>query len=516
MKLSDPTQPAPSPTGPLRNIVILGGGSAGLLTAVGLSKHLPDARLQVVRSSKMGVIGVGEGTIATIGRFLHGYLQIDPVDFHQQVHPSIKLGIQFDWGSELPYHYSFSPQFSAANRIHQSFPGPVGFYCQEDARFANLASCLMTQGKVASRGPDGSPVLPPRFAYHLENKRFVNFLESFSDTCGIEKLDALVERVEVDQRGVQALVLDNGQSVTADLFIDCSGFRSELLGKALQEPFVSFKEALFCDRAVVGGWTRSDETYHAFTRAEAMESGWCWQIEHDTIINRGYVYSADFISDQDAETEFRQKNPRVTDTRVIQFNSGVYRRSWVKNVVAIGNSAGFVEPLEATAIGFISSASDQLISLLQSCAEGMTDIHRDLFNRQQETNWNQTRDFLALHYQPNRLSRTPFWRACRHDLKLGDAQDILDFYQVSGPDFRALDGRLRSNIFGAEGYLSILVGQNVPYRRQPVVSEAVTRRWNDVRSRWSALADEGVDMADYLGQVRSGKLPFMRAAQASP
>ncbi len=185
-------------------------------------------------------------------------------------------------------------------------------------------------------------------------------------------------------------------------------------------------------------------------------------------------------------------------------------------MVAIGNSAGFVEPLEATAIGFISSASDQLISLLQSCAEGVTDIHRDLFNRQQETNWNQTRDFLALHYQPNQQNRSPFWQACRHDLQLGDAQEILDFYQVSGPDFRALDGRLRSNIFGAEGYLSILVGQNVPYRRQPVVSENVTRRWNDVRSRWSSLAEEGVDMADYLEQVRSGKLPFMRAPQASP
>ena len=349
--------PTNGPDGRIQRVVILGGGTAALLTASAFARYLPDIEVVMVRSTKMGIIGVGEGTIATIGRFLHEYLGIDPLRFHREVHPSIKLGIQFDWGAQTPYHYSFPPQYSAANPIQSKLSHPVGDYCYPEATFADLSSSLMYHGKVAATDPEGNPVQSPSFAYHLENRRFVEFLEQWVKEQGIDAVDAIVKQVDVGEKGVASLLLDNGQTMTADLFVDCSGFRSELLGTALDEPFISFKESLPCDRAVVGGWRRSDETYNAFTTAQAMDSGWSWQIEHDEIINRGYVFASDFISDEAAEAEFRCKNPKVQDTRLIRFRSGYHRRSWVKNVVAIGNSAGFVEPLEATAIGFMSTRS---------------------------------------------------------------------------------------------------------------------------------------------------------------
>lgn len=484
-----------------------------MMAAVAFARHLPHIEVVIVRSSKIGIIGVGEGTIATIGRFLHDFLGIDPLRFHQAVLPSIKLGIRFDWGAETPYHYSFAPQFSAGNPIQAEFPRPVGDFCESEATFANLASSLMFHGKVAAVSPSGEPLQCPRFAYHLENRRFVGFLETLVEESGIRTVDAIVERVEVDEHGVKLLHLDDGDSVGADLFVDCSGFRSELLGTALEEPFISFDEALPCARAVVGGWKRTDEPYNAYTTAQAMNSGWSWRIEHDEIINRGYVYASDFISDDDAEQEFRRKNPKVVDTRVIRFRSGYYRRSWVGNVVAIGNAAGFVEPLEATAIGFMSTAIDHLVAFLRTGGGSVAEVHRTLYNRHQEGNWTQTRDFLAMHYKVNGLDQSEFWDFCRNDQPLGDAQEILDYYTAVGPDFRALQPRLRTDVFGAEGYLSILVGQKVPHRRKGVVSEGEHRTWDRWKQNCSTRGRGGMDMAEYLSRIRRGELQ-LRVAPA--
>lgn len=500
----------------VERVLILGGGTAGLLVALALKKHLPQVETVVVRSTKMGVIGVGEGTIASIGRFLHLYLGIDALRFHQQVLPSIKLGIQFKWGSDTPFHYTFAPQFTAAIPSQFNLTLPRGYYCHQNATYSDLISSLMFHGKVAIRNDFGESVLTPKFAYHLENRRFVEFLEQITDECEIQKTDAIVKNVLQDDRGVRSLELDNGENVEADLFIDCSGFRSELLGGALQEPFESYESALLCDRALVGGWPRTDEPYNAFTTAESMDSGWCWQIEHDNIINRGYVYSSNFVTDEQAESEFRRKNPRLQETRMLKFRSGVYRRAWVKNVVAIGNSFGFVEPLEATAIGLICSATAQLVNVLDAGSCCIQDINRKVFNDIQDMNWQQVRDFLALHYKPNRHDKSPFWDACRNDISLGNATDLMEYYQVVGPDFRAFDHRLRSDIFGAEGYLAMLVGQKVPYRRPSFASSTESEAWSGFRKYLSKQTDRGVDMHEFLSDLRLGsaQLPNRNLAGA--
>ena len=186
--------------------------------------------------------------------------------------------------------------------------------------------------------------------------------------------------------------------------MDASGFRAELLGRALEVPFKSYTDALFCNRAVIGGWTRTDEIIKPYTLAETMDAGWAWQIEHETFLNHGYVYSSSFITDDAAREEFLRKNPKVSnEPRIVKFRSGRYETMWKGNVVGIGNASGFVEPLEASAIQVI---------ILQS---------RTLA------------DFLAVHYKFNTRLDTPFWQAARSDIPLGEGEGVVEFYRETAP-----------------------------------------------------------------------------------
>ena len=255
-----------------KKIVVLGGGTAGLLAACAIARELPQVELAIVRSRKMGVIGVGEGTIPSVPSFLHQFLKIDVQRFNQLVQPSIKLGIKFHWGKRPFFYYPFSPQFTRQNQLLNH---PNGYFVDESTQYADICSALMHHDRVALSDANGRPIFQSNYAYHLENQKFVEFLEKLTDQLGLVKLDAVVRDVEVDAVGVKALILEDGRSIEGDLFVDCSGFRSRLLGDALAEPFVPFDNALFCDRAVVGGWNRSDaDVYHPYTTSETMNAGW--------------------------------------------------------------------------------------------------------------------------------------------------------------------------------------------------------------------------------------------------
>ena len=258
----------------IRTIVVLGGGSAGFLAALALKKHLSWANVVVVRSTKMGVIGVGEGTIVSVVNFLHGFLEIDPTEFMQRSRASLKLGIRYLWGKRNQFFYTFDQEFTAP------VPGsdiPRGYHCDDDCEFVGPVSALMANDKACIRHSNGRPALGNSYAYHLENETFVHYLEELADRAGIQKIDDVVASTSLGENGIEALHLESGAKVEGDLYLDCSGFRSELLGKALEEPFDDFSDSLFCDGAIVGGWERTDEDiYHPYTTAETMDHGWAW------------------------------------------------------------------------------------------------------------------------------------------------------------------------------------------------------------------------------------------------
>ena len=488
----------------VNRIIVLGGGSAGFLAAITLKTRLPELQVVVIRSKELGIIGVGEGTTVSVPNYLHGYLKIDPVEFQRLARPTYKLGIKFLWGPRPYFNYTFSTNF---DQQYRPLSRPNGFYCREDEdlEFSSVNSALMTLDKAFIRLPDGSPGIRNDVAYHIENADFVAFLETQAARVKVEVVDDTVANVEQDERGITGLNCKATGMQRADLYVDCSGFYSVLLSKALGEPFVSFKTSLLCDRAVVGGWARPEgENILPYTTAETMDAGWCWKIEHENRVNRGYVYSSPFISDTDAEAEFRRKNPRVDTTRIVKFISGRYERGWVKNVVSIGNSNGFVEPLESTSLAAICEECHALTVSLADTGRAPGPAMAAVYNRRNRQTWDDIRRFLAVHYKYNTRLDTPFWRSARSDVDLAGAEEFIDFYLENGPSIAwkntLITGR---DVFGYEGWLAMMVGQKVPYRRNFQPDDHERQVWRQLREQNRAQAAVGLTVRQALDVVRS-------------
>jgi tryptophan halogenase len=333
----------------------------------------------------------------------------------------------------------------------------------------------------------------------------VKWLENRCREDGVIIQDATVT-AEAGPQGVAALITETGERITGDLYIDASGFRSELLGRLLQEPFRSYTDSLYCDRAVIGGWQRgADEPIKPYTTAETMNCGWSWQIDHEHHINRGYVYSSSFISDDAAREEFLRRNPKVSPdkTRVVRYSSGRYERSWVGNVVAIGNSAGFVEPLEATALQVISVESSTLADTLADslCEPPRTLIN--LYNRYNGDQWDDIRNFLAVHYRFNTRRETTFWKACQHYVALHGAEPIVEFYRENGPSVVAGITLVHStNSFRMDGFLALLVGQQVPHQKPYTPPAAETEFWKRRRAQLALEARQGMTSEEAIAALR--------------
>jgi tryptophan 7-halogenase len=486
----------------IQYILVVGGGSAGFLAAISLKTKLPDLQVSVVRSAALGVIGVGEATTFAFPNYLHGRLQIEPGEFHRQAQPTWKLGIRFlNWSPRRHFDYTFRPQVTSR---WESLPKPNGYYCYEDFEYADVFPALMSHDKAFLRNQYGGPHIGTDVAYHIENRTFVAYLEAFAARLGIAIDDDLVLEVKQDDAGVAGLVLKSGRTATADLYVDCSGFGSVLLSKTLREPYVSFTPTLFCDRAIWGGWERTDEPIRPYTTAEAMDAGWCWRIDHEHVINRGYVYSSAFLDDDEAEREFRAKNPKVQTTKPVKFVTGRYERAWVQNVVGIGNAAGFVEPLESTSLGVICDQSDSLVNSLVECDCRPTPTVVRQYNKRFALKWDNIRDFLGIHYKFNTGMDTPFWRECRAQCDIGGAAEVVEYYRENGPatyHHQTLLNRLSQ--FGLEGYWSLLIGQKVPYQRPYVPSPKERQTWRQIQEAFKAKALAAVSVNEALTLVRS-------------
>jgi tryptophan 7-halogenase len=491
-------------------IIVLGGGSAGFMAAIALRAKLRDVPVTVVRSKDIGIIGVGEGSTVPLTRFLH-YIAIGPKKFFEVAKPTWKLGLKFIWGKRPYFNYTFGPGME--HKADAALPKSMGFYCAEDMEFSDPHSSLMSMDRIFERTAGGGPAVHLMLAYHFENERFVEFLEGVAGALGVEIVEDTVADAKVDEQGVSELVMKSGRSMSADLYVDASGFASALLGRALGEPFIDFRTSLFCDRAVIGGWDRADSTDPAdqvikpYTTCETMPAGWAWQIEHERRINRGYVYCSDHASDEAAEREFRGRNPRVGPTRIVKFRTGRYEDAWVKNVVAIGNASGFVEPLEATALGVIAMQSRILTETIRESEREIRPGQRALFNRFNSRNWDSIRGFVALHYKFNDRLDTPFWQRCRAETDIREARRIVDFYEENGPTGvwgpTVVDNEFDQ--FTIAGYMTMLVGMRVPYRTTHVPTAAERASWEARRRRNRETAARAMTVRETIEALRSPK-----------
>jgi tryptophan halogenase len=488
----------------IKKVLVLGGGSAGFLAALALKTKLPQLQVDLVHSKDLGIIGVGEGSTLALTDFLHKYLGISARKFFATAQPTWKLGLRYLWGPRPHFHYTFSNQ-QLLGKV-EGLRKQKGFYCWDEMLDEDPFSALMERDRVFERQPNGNPAIHTTLAYHFENEKFVRFLAEYAQAAGVSISDDKMVEAQRGEDGIQSLRFASGRVENADLYVDCSGFVSALLGGALGERFVSYDRTLFCDRAVVGGWTRTNEPIKPYTTCETMQSGWCWQIEHETRINRGYVYSSGFISDEAAEREFREKNPLITETRIVKFISGRYENFWVGNVVAIGNAGGFVEPLEATALGVIAFQSRTLAEILRDGDQEATQFRRGQYNSLHRRNWDSIRDFLAVHYRFNTRVDSPFWRHCREHCDLAGAVPAVECYQENGPssyyEQTVFD---RPDQFGLAGYFALLLGQKVPVKTPYQPSDDEKRIWDNARRQHAAFAARSATIAQTLAATRSPK-----------
>jgi tryptophan halogenase len=490
---------------PVKSAIVLGGGSAGLIAALTLKRAIPELSVRLIRSKEIGVIGVGEGTTPAFHNHLHGALKVPTREFFERAHPTWKLGLRLIWGPRRDFNFTFAPQLQARR---PDLVRNQAYYVEQDFIDADISSALMKRNKAFPAGANGKPQIDMKnVAYHIENVNLVNYLEWRALEDGVEIIDATVLNAGRDGERITHLELESGEKLEADLYVDASGFRAKLIGETFDEPFVSYADTLFCDRAVVGPRERDDdEPIRPYTTAETMDHGWCWRIDHEHHINRGYVYSSAFVSDEDAEAEFRKQNPKVDKTRLVKFRSGRYRRAWIGNMVAVGNSSGFVEPLEATALGLLCSECRNIVSCLKESAMDPTPSVVDIYNIHFSDAWDDTRDFLAVHYKFNSLKDTPFWQHCREKVPLHNAEPLLKFYQENGPSWLAENTVFKGlPQFGLDGYYSMFIGMKVPHNKPHPATAQERLKWETYKSDWVRLAREGISVKEGLEILRDPK-----------
>jgi tryptophan halogenase len=484
----------------VRSVGVIGGGTAGYLTALALRARRPWLRVSLVESSTIPIIGVGEATVNEMVAFLHQFLGIDPVEFYREVRPTWKLGIKFDWG---PDPEGFLAPFDWASHS----VGMLGAL-EETGRIDGFSvqSLLMAAGKTPILMAGDRPVSLLKYlptAYHLDNARLVAFLTAQAERRGVEHVDATVADVVLrDREWIDHLRTTDGRTLSYDLYVDCTGFRSRLLGDALGEPFESFADSLFTDSAVTGN--RDHGGYlKPYTTATTMDAGWCWTIPTPEEDHHGYVFSSAAISDEEAAAELRQRFPGVSEPKFVRFRSGRRTRAWRGNVMAVGNSYGFVEPLQSSGLAMVNLSIRALLAGLPATWSGSD--ARAAVNLYLGAKWDELRWFLAIHYKFNTRLDTPFWKQARAETDVSGLQPLLDVYATGAPVARQgnLIRRMLKDVappfYGLAGIDNVLLGQQVP--TVPLPRTEPIEQWR-LRSRAArALVDRALPQREALEAV---------------
>ena len=497
-----------------QTICVFGGGTAGYMSALGLKAQLPHLAVTLIESSDIPIIGVGEATVSEFVSFLHEYLKLDIVEFYETLRPTWKQGIRFEWGQPGDYHFNYSFSY----REHDI--GFLGSLINDGhINSADLESILMDKKRtpIFSNSKEGyqSYLDKIRFAYHLENRSFVAYLKQKALERGIEHVDCKIVDAELNSEGteVSSLVGEDGRRFSYDLYIDCSGFRSTLIEKKLRSKFISFAPSLFTDSAVIGTVPNGGHI-KPYTTATTMNTGWCWNIpvyEEDHI---GYVHSAAHISEEAARAEIQKLYPNATlNPHAIKFRSGRHAECWKGNVIAIGNSYGFVEPLEST--GLIMIAIETLaITHLFPPSKKHVETNRRIINKVVGSFWDDIRWFLSLHYKFNQRLNTPFWEEARNKTDISGMQHLVELYKQGSPLFArgVTDQLFPVSIFGIPGVDVILAGQKVPTQLVPLKDP---QEWKQRKKDALALSEIAVEQKKAL-QVLMENPSMLRKMVESP
>jgi tryptophan 7-halogenase len=475
----------------IRSIVIVGGGSSGWMTAAALSNSLTQGcAITLIESEEIGTVGVGEATIPPI-KIFNQTLGIDEREFVKRTQGSFKLGIEFvDW-AKLGHRYfhpfgSYGRPFDIAE-VHQHW-----LHHKDGSKLDDhcMAWAAASRGKFAPPSPDQRNVLSTyEYAYHFDAGLYAAYLRAYSEERGVTRVEGKVADVTLNgETGhVDSVTMEDGRILAADLFIDCSGFRGLLIEGALKTGYDDWTHWLPADRAMAVP-CESTTDFTPYTRSTAREAGWQWRIPLQHRTGNGYVYSSQQISDdRAAETLLANLDGKaLADPRPLRFTTGMRRKFWNKNVIAIGLSSGFMEPLESTSLHLIQAGISKLLALFPD--RDFDPLVVDEYNRIATNEYERIRDFLILHYKLTTRDDAELWRYCA-------AMSIPDTLQWKIDHFRKY-GRLLArdaDLFGPPSWLAVHVGQfNMPERTDPLIDFRNTngREWlGKLRAAMAAEAE---------------------------
>jgi tryptophan halogenase len=448
----------------IRSVVVVGGGTAGWMSAALLARALGDTvRIRLVESEEIGTVGVGEATIPQI-RHINAFLGLDENAFLAATQGTIKLGIEFaDW--RVPgqsYIHAFGDigrQLGAVPFHHYWLAGRLK---GDDHSLWDY--CLNAQAAFAGRfdrtlrGPGGprSAGEPLTYAFQFDATLYARHLRAHAERLGVVRTEGKILDTTLREPDgfVRSVTLESGEVIEADFFIDCSGFRGLLIEQTLKTGYDDWSDLLPCDRAIAVP-TANAGPPRPYTQAIARPAGWQWRIPLQHRTGNGHVFCSRFIGEDEAIAQLMAnlEGEPLAEPRTLKFVTGRRKQFWNRNVLALGLAGGFMEPLESTSIHLIQSGLSRLLNLFPDKGFAQRDI--DEYNRQTALEYERIRDFLVLHYWANQRQE-PFWKACREMTVPADLARKVELFRTHGRLFREPD-----DLFLEASWLQVLVGQGI-------------------------------------------------------
>jgi tryptophan halogenase len=493
-----------------RRIVIAGGGTAGWMAAAAIARTLGrTVDLTLVESDAIGTIGVGESTIPPLVTY-NRLLNINEAEFMRATQATFKLGILFDDWKEIGTRYFHS--FGLTGKDHWSagfqhfwlhgrtrgHEQPYDEYCLE------LIAAL--QGKFAHLPDDRM-----NYAYQLDSTLYAKFLRAMAEADSTRRVEGKIANVELDGESgdIAALVLDSGERIEGDLFLDCTGFRAVLIEQALHAGFDDWTHYLPCDSAIALQ-TENVRPAVPYTRAMAHDAGWQWRIPLQHRTGNGIVYCSRYLTKEKALERLlgNVEGQVLTEPNVLRFVTGTRRRQWYRNCVAIGLSGGFMEPLESTSIHLIQRAVLRLIRMMPQAEISARDIKE--FNDQQDEDALQIRDFLILHYKATERRESAFWRQCAAMPVPDTLAQKIELFRETGRVFRK-----NEELFAENSWVQVMMGQGIiPRAYHPIAEklrdEELVNLFTTLRDNVSRTVASLPEHAAYVARYCGAAAPTAR------
>jgi tryptophan 7-halogenase len=492
----------------ITKILIVGGGTAGWMTAAALSHRLgsQNIAIQLIESAEIGTVGVGEATVPHI-RFFNEKLGFDEADFMAKTKATFKLGIEFcDWGrkgdSYIHPFGAFGEDIGGVAFHHywaQMHRAGAG-HPLEDYSLPILAA---RAGRFAYPADDMDSLLSTySYAFQFDAGLYAKYLRDYAQARGVQRLEGkIVDVTQNSETGfVESVQLENGTIIDADLFVDCSGFRGLLIEGALKSGYDNWQHWLPCDRAVAVPCA-TNGALSPYTRATAKDAGWIWRIPLQHRVGNGHVYCSSYISDADAADVLvnQLESAPMAKLNQLRFVTGKRRHQWSKNVVAIGLSAGFLEPLESTSIHLIQLAIGRLLDFLPD--KDWNPMLATEYNRLMDLEYERVRDFLILHYHATQRDDTPFWNYVRNMPIPDSLAHKLEAFRSRGIVINYRDG-----MFLDASWIAVYLGQRViPQHGDPlgrvISDDALETTMERLRNGCAAAARSLPSHAEFIRQI---------------